>query len=104
MLHVDAEHLYEHTHLPPHYLVMFLPSLQTAEEVAEEVGQTAFILGSHVAKSAQRVAAQGREEAHRQRYMFDSRHGNMTVRPHCKSGDVLLFDARIMHFGMANKS
>ena len=30
-IHVDAEHLYEHSHLPPHYLVMFLPARRGAE-------------------------------------------------------------------------
>jgi hypothetical protein len=26
------------------------------------------------------------------------------VRPHCDAGDVILFDARVMHFGLANRS
>ena len=47
MTHVDSEHLYEHMHLPPHYLVMFLPALATQEELDFRVGQTAFLVGSH---------------------------------------------------------
>ena len=26
------------------------------------------------------------------------------IKPHCEAGDVILFDARILHFGIANNS
>jgi hypothetical protein len=98
-IHVDTEHLYEHVHLPPHYIVMFLPSLSTDLELAENVGQTAFVVGSHVSQSAKAVAKDGKMEAHRVRWSLES-----VVRPHCSSGDAVLFDARILHFGIANSS
>ena len=28
----------------------------------------------------------------------------LVIRPHCKAGDAVLFDARILHFGIANAS
>ena len=98
-IHVDTEHLYEHLHLPPHYVVMFLPSLATREELMDAVGQTAFVCGSHVSQVARGIAKDGKERAHQQRWSLEN-----IVRPHCEAGDVVLFDARIMHFGIANRS
>jgi len=98
-IHVDTEHLYEHVHLPPHYVVMFLPSLNTKEELEDSVGQTAFVTGSHVSSVARNITKDGKMEAHRIRWELDG-----IVRPHCRAGDVVLFDARILHFGIANAS
>ena len=74
-IHVDAEHLYEHSHLPPHYLVMFLPALGggagsradhddgASSELAFEVGQTAFVVGSHRYNASQRITRDGKAAA-----------------------------------------
>ena len=99
VLHVDSEHLYEHVHLPPHYLVMFLPALATDRELDFQVGQTAFLVGSHKNEAARGLAAGGRQPAHARRFLNDR-----CIRPHVKAGDAILFDARIMHFGLANSS
>ena len=112
LLHVDTEHLYEHTHLPPHYLAMFLPALHSSVrelELAEEIGQTAFVAGSHRSSVAKQIASSGVTEAHKARWSIGRQHdlGDNDygiIRPHCKAGDVVLFDARIMHFGVANHS
>ena len=107
-LHVDTEHLYEHAHLPPHYAVMFLPAVQSAEELNYAVGQTAFLAGSHVGDVARRIAATIKSHAQphvqNQWSIPDGARDGALLRPHCKAGDVILFDARTMHFGMANHS
>ena len=59
MIHVDTEHLYEHLHLPPHYVVMFLPSLRTESELKDEVGQTAFVVGTHMSTIAKEMCFDG---------------------------------------------
>ena len=107
VLHVDTEHLCEHTHLPPHYLAMFLPALHmTASELAgsHTVGQTAFVAGSHRSQVARQIAVLGVDEAHRGRWAITGGQQYGIIRPHCKAGDVILFDARILHFGIANHS
>ena len=147
-IHVDAEHLYERHHLPPHYLVMFLPALSASDhghhanekgeskahgaknELAFEVGQTAFVAGSHRYDVARHITRDGKEAAQARRWRIgkddrkagssnavtrqsgtglrkgeDGAHERAVVlRPHCKAGDVILFDARILHFGIANAS
>jgi hypothetical protein len=136
-IHPDGEHLYEHVHLPPHYTVLFLPaaapllpvvvggdtteSTHTADErelaTAQAqrahgfaLGQTAFLLGSHVlgvgagllsgGGAAGMVSAAG-EDGDTWR---SKQRGRRLVRPHCEPGDALLFDARLLHWGMANAS
>jgi hypothetical protein len=99
MIHVDTEHLYEHLHLPPHYVVMFLPSLSTESELKDEVGQTAFVVGTHMSTIAKEMCFDGKVELQSKRWELES-----VIRPHCEAGDVVLFDARILHFGIANSS
>ena len=99
MTHVDSEHLYEHMHLPPHYLVMFLPALATQEELDLRVGQTAFLVGSHKKDIARDLTEGDRLSAHERRFQ-----NSRCIRPHVQAGDVILFDARIVHFGLANAS
>jgi hypothetical protein len=90
-LHADTPHLFEHLpDLPAHYVNMFAPC--TVFENA--VGGTAFVHGSHD-------------------LAFTSKHYDATnnssfypflVRPRLSLGDVILFDCRILHFGLANVS
>ena len=53
------------------------------------------------------VTAGGVEVAHQNRYSATATQLNKrvgVVRPHCRAGDVILFDARILHFGVANQN
>jgi ectoine hydroxylase-related dioxygenase (phytanoyl-CoA dioxygenase family) len=94
-IHADTAHLYVHTQLPAHYINLFLPAVAAgSNSAAIEVGQTAFILGSHLLRiSAHVMNEEGGQE------MLERR----LVRPHLTAGDALLFDCRILHFGLANQ-
>jgi hypothetical protein len=85
-LHADTPHLFEIVpHLPPHYVNAFCPGAPSAHGV----GQTALVHASHKLDAASRLLA------------GDAWHGAV-VRPRLEPGDVLLFDCRILHFGLAN--
>jgi len=87
-LHADTPHLFEtDVHLPPHYINAFTP----ARNSVDGVGQTALVHGSHRLEVASRLL------------VGDAWHGSV-VRPRLDPGDVLLFDCRILHFGLANPS
>mmetsp|Transcript_23666 Transcript_23666/g.32359 ORF Transcript_23666/g.32359 Transcript_23666/m.32359 type:complete len:246 (-) Transcript_23666:118-855(-) len=97
-IHADTYHLYEHAHLPPHYVNLFLPTAASGGEgISQTVGQTAFVIGSHrmdiCAGLVEGVTSPNITER-------DSR----MVRPHLSAGDAILFDCRVLHFGLANKS
>lgn len=95
-IHADTPHLFvSSTHLPPHYVNMFLPAVSRPCQADINVGQTAFVLGSHKLDVSARVMAQAGGEAEL---------GRRLVRPHMATGDVLLFDCRVLHFGLANTS
>ena len=90
-LHADAPHIYDGIHLPGHYYNCFLYGGEASNEPA--AGQTGFVPGSHfceacatLVKDAPRNVAAG------------------IVRPRLSSGDALIFDARILHFGLPNRS
>lgn len=94
-IHADTSHLYVHTQLPAHYINLFLPAVAAASaSAAIEVGQTAFVLGSHQLRVSAHIMNEegGQEELERR-----------LVRPHLHAGDCLLFDCRILHFGLANQ-
>lgn len=94
-IHADTPHLYVHTQLPPHYVNLFLPAVsEGSASAAIEVGQTAFVLGSHQLRVSAHVMNEegGQEELEKR-----------LVRPHLVAGDCLLFDCRILHFGLANQ-
>jgi len=94
-IHADTPHLYVHTHLPPHYVNLFLPAAAAGSpRAACEVGQTAFVLGSHrLSTSAAVMVDEGGQR----------RLEEALVRPHLVAGDALLFDCRALHFGLANQ-
>ena len=95
-IHADTAHLYVHTQLPGHYFNLFLPAVSRADGSADlAVGQTAFVCGTHqLALSAKVMVQEGGQQALNERL----------VRPHLRAGDGLLFDCRILHFGLANQS
>jgi hypothetical protein len=154
-IHADTAHIFEHTHLPAHYLNFFMPCAPSdgrdvitaqalkpaptgkmpppppprraeggAAEDDEEVyvdeeatlrelvssttgttassagecyyqGQTAFVVGSH----RMDVAATAMTHADAQEYLQAR-----LVRPQLSTGDALIFDCRILHFGLSNWS
>ncbi len=90
-LHADTPHLFEHIpDLPAHYINVFAPC--TAFE--ESVGGTAFVHGSH---NLSFTAKHYEADHNTSFYPF-------LVRPKVSLGDVILFDCRILHFGLANTS
>ena len=94
-IHADTPHLYVHTQLPGHYINLFVPAVLEGDSSAGiEVGQTAFVVGSHQLRvSAHVMNEEGGQEVLEERL----------VRPHLRAGDALLFDCRILHFGLANQ-
>lgn len=90
-LHADTSHLFEHVpDLPAHYINVFAP----CTAFHPRVGGTAFVHGSHdLAFTAKH---------------YDANHNSsfypFLVRPEVTLGDVILFDCRILHFGLANTS
>eukprot|EP01038_Epipyxis_sp_PR26KG_P016476 gene16476-22480_t len=112
-IHADTSHLFSHVHLPPHYLNLFIPgiscetplrqmpSIENKEQIQMDVdegylcGQTAYVLESH----RLRVSAAIMTEENGQ-YELEER----IIRPHLQAGDALIFDCRILHFGLANRS
>lgn len=90
-IHADTAHLWTHAQLPGHYYNLFLPGVQ-CPEVA---GQTAFVLGTHHLKSCAKVMTQEGGQAELEEKL---------IRPHLQLGDALVFDCRILHFGLGNHS
>jgi len=94
-IHADTSHLYVHTpaSLPPHYINIFCPAVDEAK-LSYSIGQTAFVVESHKLDISTKIMVE--------------ENGNIElcqrlVRPHLKAGDCLLFDCRILHFGLANQ-
>jgi ectoine hydroxylase-related dioxygenase (phytanoyl-CoA dioxygenase family) len=94
-IHADTAHLFVHTQLPGHYYNLFMPAVANEAETSHAVGQTAFVLGTHVLKSCAHVMTQ--EGGHEQLLQ-------RLVRPHLSAGDALVFDCRLLHFGLANQT
>ena len=100
-IHADTPHLFEHvidhSPLPPHYMNVF--TLGCA--AMENVGQTAFIHGSH---SLEFVASHvsGSSDTNDSPDPFLPSLWKHLVRPRMALGDVAIFDCRILHFGLSN--
>ncbi|KAL3929291.1 MAG: hypothetical protein SGARI_004794 [Bacillariaceae sp.] len=95
-LHADTPHLFESIpDLPAHYINVFAP----CTEFDDEVGGTAFIHGSHNLEFTATYCGDndGMGGDNSRVYPF-------LVRPKLNMGDVVLFDCRILHFGLANTS
>ena len=91
-LHADAPHLYDVAQLPPHYVNMFVPVADSEARASFAVGQTAFLPRSHRFATA-KEAMEADDRRRRRR---------LVTRPHLHVGDALLFDTRVIHFGLAN--
>jgi hypothetical protein len=96
-IHADTSHVFVHTHLPAHYVNMFLVALntETGPEADYSIGQTAFVVGSHALDVSERVMTYSNGEKELKERL---------IRPHLTAGDALFFDCRILHFGLANQS
>jgi hypothetical protein len=89
-LHADTPHLFENNpDLPAHYINIFAPGIP----FDDKVGGTAFVHGSHNLEFTTKYC--GNDNSRVYPYL---------VRPSLTLGDVLLFDCRTLHFGMANTS
>lgn len=89
-IHADTAHLFEsHADLPAHYLNVFTPG--TAFN--PKVGGTAFVHRSHNLEFTAKHC--GSRNDYKAAFPF-------LVRPSLDLGDVVIFDCRILHFGMSN--
>lgn len=95
-IHADTPHLFENSAdpMPAHYINVFTPGCPAVDHV----GQTAFVHGSH---RLDFVAAHC--NGSNSGSQFDPSIWKHLVRPRLNVGDVLLFDCRILHFGLANR-
>jgi hypothetical protein len=104
-LHADTPHLFESIDtLPPHYINAFSLGMDIPYEMDETglstgnttVGGTCFIHASHKLS----FTAQLKDLSIVQEPLLRQN----VVRPSLEVGDLLLFDCRILHFGLANTS
>jgi len=97
-IHADTAHLYLHVpeHMPPAYFNLFVPAVQRDRlDGSPLVGQTAFVARSHkLPVSAKIMCEEGGQE------VLES----ALLRPHLQAGDALIFDCRILHFGLGNQT
>lgn len=92
-LHADAPHLFDHVQLPGHYFNIFF----SPKRVPADAGQTAFVLGSHQLRRCAYLTSQADDDR-------CNRIKPELIRPRLRPGDAVLFDARILHFGLPNRS
>jgi hypothetical protein len=106
-IHADTAHLFENgIHLPPHYINVFTPGYGSLKENYDPeitmigVGPTAFVHGSHrLDFVARHILDDGNDSSSS---MFDNHTWEYLVRPRPNLGDVVMFDCRILHFGLSN--
>ena len=94
-IHADTSHLFDVIEChPPHYINLFLPitPLSASSNGSNPMGGTAFISKSHVLSTCKYYLEQKKQM-----------HKNV-IRPSLDIGDAILFDCRVLHFGMANNS
>jgi hypothetical protein len=96
-IHADTPHLIENQQLPPHYINCFLPIVDDHNDLT--VGQTGFFVGTHVLSESAKFVRSIQSEDEGKELMKRS-----LIRPHLRTGDCLLFDTRIFHFGLPNVS
>jgi hypothetical protein len=93
-IHADTAHIYEHIQLPGHYYNLFIPAVTGPVQTSDETGQTAFIAGSHILDTCTDMMVRECGEAKIEANL---------LRPQLYCGDALIFDCRILHFGLANQ-
>lgn len=102
-IHADTPHLFEHvvepSPLPPHYINIFTLGCPPMKHV----GQTAFVHGSHSLEFVSTHIRPSTKESEESLDPFLPTLWKHLVRPRMELGDVLLFDCRILHFGLANQ-
>lgn len=91
-IHADTPHIFTPVHLPGHYFNLFLGG-DTSHNF--DLGQTAFVLESHKLEVSSKVMADEDGSNNLKKGL---------LRPHLLQGDALLFDTRILHWGLANSS
>lgn len=125
-IHADTPHLFEHLDcLPCHYCNVFTPGYEISidqnnlyfkNEFDDDrtwtgnstIGGTALVHGSHRLSVTAKLLAEEDEDAHEgdtpnsltRRQMLQLQ----TLRPALDTGDVLIFDNRTLHYGLANTS
>uniref|UniRef100_A0A7S1GPF1 Phytanoyl-CoA dioxygenase n=1 Tax=Cyclophora tenuis TaxID=216820 RepID=A0A7S1GPF1_CYCTE len=119
-IHADTPHLFETIDcLPAHYINAFAPGWTTDPTAAAaaaavgtdkdgcftgctDIGGTAFVHGSHRLSFTADVVSH--DEGRSGSIASQPNVLENLVRPSLQLGDVLLFDCRILHFGLANNS
>ena len=119
-IHADTPHLFEHVDcLPCHYLNVFTPGYKVSNSTNTSfrnefhngiwtgnstIGGTAFVHGSHrLSVTAQLLSEENETEgdnALTRKQLLQLR----TLRPALDTGDVVFFDCRTIHYGLANAS
>ena len=88
--------------LPPHYINAFTSGCASSDRV----GQTAFLVQTHdlavTARYEDDEDSSRRSSSDESADLRTQLWKNHLVRPQLEPGDVILFDCRILHFGMAN--
>lgn len=108
-IHADTPHLYEHVQLPGHYMNLFIPAASDSILNNQAIGQTAFICKSHIMKHCAKMMKTALSPNDTKVIWNSSSDGdiwleNELIRPHLSLGDCLIFDCRILHFGLGNYS
>lgn len=121
-IHADTPHLFEHIDcLPCHYANLFTPGAVLEGRYDEDgsfagdmdSGGTAFVYGSHkLRETAKMTAEQPQPGAEKDSTVFSAASSVANewamhvriVRPSLQVGDALIFDCRVLHFGLANRS
>ena len=128
-IHADTPHLFEHVDcLPCHYLNVFTPGYKVMNDPNNNcyqnefnhddiwtgnstIGGTAFVHGSHKLSVSTQLLSEddvdmdtngngNSDNALLRRQLLQLR----TLRPALDAGDVVLFDCRTIHYGLANTS
>eukprot|EP00043_Microstomoeca_roanoka_P029854 m.23515 g.23515 ORF g.23515 m.23515 type:complete len:140 (+) comp9511_c0_seq1:128-547(+) len=79
--HVDGDHLFPHIQLPPHAVTVFIP----LQEVTPALGSPQFLTSTQIAANAS-----------------ESKDDLVCVQFPLELNDLVMFDYRIVHRGMAN--
>lgn len=101
-VHADTPHLFEHENcLPAHYINAFTPGCYHDDP---RVGGTAFVHESHqLSFTAKYFPTRNTLSATAMTALKEEMYSKFLVRPWLQPGDVLLFDCRLLHFGLANR-